>query len=90
MSRIHLGSISTIADASERQQAEAKARARAGVVETISTAKSQRVKVALVTTTAEQNIASLIQALSPAIERAQVDIIGTSASVERPKPDRAA
>ncbi len=74
----------------QERLAEADVRPRPGVVDTIKSAKSQRLKVALVTTTSEQNIGSLIQALSPAIERAHFDIIVNSASVEQPKPDKAA
>ena len=50
----------------QERLAEADVRPRPGVVDTIKSAKSQRLKVALVTTTSEQNIGSLIQALSPA------------------------
>ena len=70
--------MSAISRIFQERLSEADVRPRPGVVET---AKSQRLKVALVTITSEQNIASLLRALSPAIERARFDIIVNSANV---------
>ena len=63
---------------------------RPGVSETIAAAKSQGVKVALVTTTSRQNIAALLDALRPAVQEADFSVIVDDTSVERPKPDPAA
>ncbi len=63
---------------------------RAGVVETIRRAKDDEWKVGLVTTTSGDNVLSLLAALSPAIQLLDFDVIVNSASVEHPKPSKAA
>jgi HAD superfamily hydrolase (TIGR01509 family) len=63
---------------------------RLGVVETIREAKSKGLKVALVTTTSQDNISSLLQALSPNVQTTDFDLIVDAACVESPKPDQAA
>jgi HAD superfamily hydrolase (TIGR01509 family) len=70
--------------------AEAGIEPRVGVVETIQRAKSQGLKIAFVTTTSQENIALLLQALAPQIQTTDFDLILNSQSVDRPKPDRAA
>ena len=65
---------------------EAQIQPRSGVVETIQGAKENGLKVALVTTTSEQNVSSLIEALSPSIRAADFDEIVSAADVERSKP----
>jgi HAD superfamily hydrolase (TIGR01509 family) len=63
---------------------------RPGVVETIRQARAAGVKVGLVTTTAPENVAALLDALGPDVGREDFDVVVDSAQVERPKPDRAA
>jgi HAD superfamily hydrolase (TIGR01509 family) len=63
---------------------------RLGVVETIQSAKSQGLKVAFVTTTSQENISMLMAALQPSIQVTDFDLILNDASVDRPKPDKAA
>ena len=63
---------------------------RLGVVETIQSAKSQGLKRALVTTTSQENISLLIEALHPSIQATDFDLIVDASKVEHPKPDRAA
>lgn len=74
----------------QKRVAESGIAARSGVVETIEEAKSKGVKVGLVTTTSPDNVASLIEALSPDIQTGSFDVIVDSTSVEQPKPDKAA
>jgi HAD superfamily hydrolase (TIGR01509 family) len=63
---------------------------RAGVVETIKSARDNDWKVGLVTTTSGDNVLSLLAALSPNIAMADFDVIVNASSVEQPKPDKAA
>ena len=63
---------------------------RAGVLDTIREAKAEGVKVAFVTTTSRQNVASVLEALRPNLSEADFDLIVDASTVERPKPDKAA
>ncbi|MBV9921426.1 MAG: HAD-IA family hydrolase [Pseudonocardia sp.] len=63
---------------------------RPGVVETIRRARAAGVKVGLVTTTAPENVAALLDALGPDIGRDDFDVVVDAAKVEQPKPDAAA
>ena len=63
---------------------------REGVVETVEEAKRSGAKVALVTTTAPENISSLLDALEPALQATDFDLVVDSSSVDEPKPDPAA
>ena len=63
---------------------------RAGVVDTIMSAKDQGWKLGLVTTTSRDNITALLDALSPAIRSQDFDVIVDASDVDAPKPDRAA
>ena len=63
---------------------------RPGVRETIQGAKSQGMKVALVTTTSPENVTALLEALRPALQPEDFDVVVDSTDVERPKPDGAA
>ena len=63
---------------------------RFGVVETIQDARSKGLKLALVTTTSQENISLLIKALHPSIQAADFDLIVDASSVKHPKPDKAA
>jgi HAD superfamily hydrolase (TIGR01509 family) len=65
-------------------------KARPGVVDTIKGAKDDGWKVALVTTTAPDNVSALLNALSPAVNAADFDLIVDSSSVAEAKPDKAA
>jgi HAD superfamily hydrolase (TIGR01509 family) len=69
---------------------ESQVEPRLGVVETIQGAKSQGLKVAFVTTTSQENISLLMAALHPSIQVTDFDVILNDASVDRPKPDKAA
>ncbi len=63
---------------------------RAGVVDTIKTAKVNGWKVGLVTTTSPANVTALLDALSPDLGAADFDVIVDVSSVDKPKPDPAA
>lgn len=70
--------------------AEGKAEPRPGVVDTVRAAKENGIKVALVTTTSESNVAALLDALDPDLGRGDFDLVVDAGDVEQPKPDRAA
>lgn len=70
--------------------ADAQLSPRAGVVDTIKSAKSNGWKIGLVTTTAHANISALLGALSSEIQPSDFDLIVDSSSVDQPKPDKAA
>lgn len=74
----------------QKSLAESQVSPRVGVIETIQDAKSKGLKIALVTTTSQENISLLIQALHPSIQAADFDLIVDASKVERPKPDKAA
>jgi HAD superfamily hydrolase (TIGR01509 family) len=63
---------------------------RPGVLATIRAAKSNGWKLGLVTTTSAENVAALLDALSPELQPADFDLILDSSSVELPKPNEAA
>ncbi len=62
---------------------------RLGVVEVIQSAKSQGLKIGLVTTTTQENVAMLMAALHPVIQVTDFDLISNIDCVDRPKPDKA-
>jgi HAD superfamily hydrolase (TIGR01509 family) len=64
--------------------------ARPGVVETVHEAKRRDVKLAFVTTTSPENIAALLETLSPDIDADTFDLIVDLDSVTSSKPDPAA
>jgi HAD superfamily hydrolase (TIGR01509 family) len=74
----------------QKSLAESQVLPRFGVVETIQGAKNKGLKLALVTTTSQKNISSLLEALRPTIQATDFDLIVDASSVERPKPDQAA
>ncbi len=74
----------------QKSLADSQLPPRFGVVETIQNAKSKGLKLALVTTTSQKNISSLIEALRPNVQATDFDLIVDASSVERPKPDKAA
>jgi HAD superfamily hydrolase (TIGR01509 family) len=63
---------------------------RSGVVETIEAAGARGVKVGLVTTTSPENVAALVESLSPSIQRGDFAVIIDASQVDQPKPDGAA
>jgi HAD superfamily hydrolase (TIGR01509 family) len=63
---------------------------RPGIVKTIQDAKKKGLKIALVTTTSQENISRLIEALHPHIQTTDFDLIVDASNVERSKPDKAA
>ncbi|MGZ8180140.1 HAD family hydrolase [Williamsia sp. SKLECPSW1] len=65
------------------------AEARPGVVETITTASDRGIKVGLVTTTSQENVAAVLSALAPAVTAESFDIVTDVSSVDSPKPDKA-
>ncbi|WP_299576661.1 HAD-IA family hydrolase [uncultured Williamsia sp.] len=65
------------------------ASARPGVVETISAARERGMKVGLVTTTSQENVAAVLSALGPDVSTDSFDIITDVTSVDSPKPDKA-
>jgi HAD superfamily hydrolase (TIGR01509 family) len=74
----------------QKSLAESQVPPRFGVSETIQDAKSKGLKLALVTTTSQENISSLIEALRPTIQATDFDLIVDASSVKHPKPDKAA
>jgi HAD superfamily hydrolase (TIGR01509 family) len=74
----------------QKSLAESKIHPRVGVVETIQDAKSKGLKIALVTTTSQENVSLLIKALRPNVQVTDFDVIVDASSVEHPKPDKAA
>ena len=65
-------------------------KARPGVIETVNEAKRRDVKLGFVTTTSQENISALLEALSPDIDVDTFDLIVDRDSVARPKPAAAA
>ena len=63
---------------------------REGVVDTIREARSAGVKVGLVTTTAAENVAALLDALGPEVGRDDFEVVLDGEQVGKPKPDGAA
>ena len=59
---------------------------RSGVPETIAQAKEKGVKLALVTTTARENLDALAQSLSSSVDFGQFDLIVDRSAVDQPKP----
>jgi HAD superfamily hydrolase (TIGR01509 family) len=74
----------------QKSLTESQVPPRSGVVETIQDAKSKGLKLALVTTTSQENISLLIEALHPNIQATDFDLIVNAANVKHPKPDKAA
>ena len=62
---------------------------RPGVVDTISAAKKNDVKVGFVTTTSKDNVAALLEALAPEVSADSFDVIVDADDVEQGKPDPA-
>jgi len=73
-----------------RESLAGTATPRPGVVDTIKQARATGMKVGLVTTTAPENVAALLAALGPDIDRADFDVVVDSSQVDQPKPDAAA
>lgn len=63
---------------------------RDGVLETVKDARAAGHQVGLVTTTAAENVAALLDALAPDLGREDFDVIVDTAQVAEPKPDPAA
>lgn len=63
---------------------------RPGVVETVRAARAAGHQVALVTTTSAANVDAVLDALQPALGRADFDLVVDLGGVVAPKPDRAA
>lgn len=74
----------------QKSLTESQISPRFGVVETIQDAKSKGLKLAFVTTTSQENVSLLIEALRPTIQATDFDLIVDASSVENPKPDKAA
>ena len=74
----------------QKSLAEFQIQPRLGVVETIQGAKNNGLKVALVTTTSQANVSSLIEALRPEIQSTDFNLIVDASSVKSSKPDKAA
>lgn len=74
----------------QRHLAESGVTPRPGVVETIREAKSQGMKIALVTTTSPRNVAALLEALATTVQTGDFDVVVDASDVEQPKPDGAA
>jgi len=63
---------------------------RPGVVDTITAARAGGTRVGLVTTTSHDNIVALLDALAPAVQATDFDIVVDSSQVAASKPDAAA
>jgi HAD superfamily hydrolase (TIGR01509 family) len=62
---------------------------RPGVVDTMEAARRDGVKLALVTSTSETNVESLLAGLRSSVDRHAFETVLSAAEVEQPKPDRA-
>lgn len=62
---------------------------RAGVVEVMEAAQRDGVKLALVTSTSETNVESLLAGLRSSVDRHAFEAVLTAAEVDQPKPDKA-
>ncbi len=60
---------------------------RPGVLDIIEGAKCNGIKLGFVTTTTQDNVSRLLQALFPKIDRTDFDVITHAALVQHPKPD---
>ena len=60
---------------------------RPGVVDTITAAKAEGWKVGLVTTTSHANVVALLDALAPAVQAGDFDVVVDADSVAQPKPE---
>ncbi len=58
-------------------------------METVSAARDRGIKVGLVTTTSQENVAAVLSALGPDVTADSFDIITDVTSVDSPKPDKA-
>jgi HAD superfamily hydrolase (TIGR01509 family) len=74
----------------QKSLAKSQVQPRSGVVETIQDAKSKGLKLALVTTTSQENISLLLEALRPNIQTTDFDLIVDASRVKQQKPDKAA
>lgn len=63
---------------------------RPGVLETIEKAQREGIKLALVTTTSQENVGSLVAAMRPVVDLASFDLLVDSSQVDEVKPDKAA
>ncbi|MEQ3554412.1 HAD-IA family hydrolase [Pseudonocardia nematodicida] len=63
---------------------------RPGVLETIRAAKTDGVRLALVTTTSRDNVDALLTALAPDLDRDDFALVVDTSVVDTPKPDPAA
>lgn len=63
---------------------------RPGVQETIEKAQREGVKLAMVTTTSQENVGSLVAAIHPVLDIASFDLLVDSSQVGESKPDKAA
>lgn len=70
----------------QRRMAAAQLTPRPGVVDTIRAARSAGQRVALVTTTSPDNVATLLQALAPAVRAEDFDLVVDATQVTRSKP----
>jgi HAD superfamily hydrolase (TIGR01509 family) len=61
-----------------------------GVVETIQNAKTKGIRLALVTTTAQENVSLLFKALHRSIQATDFNLIVDASIIKSPKPDKAA
>ncbi len=74
----------------QQRLAAARITPRPGVVETIRDGRRSGMKIALVTTTAKENVAAVVEALGPDLRAADFDLIVDASQIEKPKPDPAA
>lgn len=79
----------TKTDLFQESLVEGDLRARPGVVDTIREGREAGLKFGLVTTTSEQNVSSLLDALSDEIAEGDFDIVVDASKVDKPKPDAA-
>jgi HAD superfamily hydrolase (TIGR01509 family) len=69
--------------------ADSDVQPRPGVVNTVDRARTEGVKLGLVTTTARANVDALLSALEPYIGTNAFNVVVDSDAVEKPKPDSA-
>ena len=70
--------------------AEGKVQPRAGVADVIESAIAKGLKLALVTTTSKQNVASMLQALGSSVSADSFDVVVDASKVSQTKPNKEA
>jgi len=71
----------------QQMMLESNLQPRSGVQSVIQSAKAQGAKLALLTTTSEQNVSTMLRALRGKVNVKEFDLIANRSNVQRSKPD---